>query len=116
LLPYPIALRQLGNASPGGIAQQIFAQPPPVSEKRRGRIRIDEDAGHQLCRVPDADEETRNRSLAHFLLDTPTAAPAPGRAMQNIASPGCGLVISVSESCSFEESDLTLIGNTGLHS
>jgi hypothetical protein len=52
LVPDPIALRERGNASPGGIAQEIFAQPPSVSEKSRGRIRIDEDACQQLCRVP----------------------------------------------------------------
>jgi hypothetical protein len=40
---------------------------------------------------PDGDEETRNRSLADLLSDTPMGAQAPGRAMQNIALPGCGI-------------------------
>lgn len=35
----------VGNVSRGAVAQQIFVQPPLVSEERGARIRIDEDAG-----------------------------------------------------------------------
>src|ERR1700760_4648587 len=52
LMPDTVARWQSPNASRGGVTQEIFAQPPSVSKKRSGRIRIDEDAGQQFCRVP----------------------------------------------------------------
>jgi hypothetical protein len=51
LVPDLVALWESGNASRGAVAQQIFAQPPLVSEERGARIRIDEDAGQQFSRA-----------------------------------------------------------------